>query len=111
MYWISRRVQDRVVDPGVGGSEDVVAGPERIGEQEGELGLLEVDDVAEVVGDDVGERDRDEGVRERGGRARRALRSRSTICIPRIPAQKIPVTTARAISRKMVLVSRSAGDG
>ena len=65
-----------------------VAGrPERIGEQEAELGLLEVDDVAEVVGDEVGERDRDERVRERrgraGGRCARARRSASPGSRPR----------------------------
>ena len=42
----------------------VVAGPERVGEQVGELGLLLEDEEAEVVGDEVGEGDRDQRVGE-----------------------------------------------
>ena len=63
--------------PAGGGAEEVGgAGAERVGEQVGELGLLLEDEEAEVVGDEVGEGDRDQGVgeadaqlRERGGAA------------------------------------------
>ena len=65
----------------------VVAGPERVGEQVGELGLLLEDEEAEVVGDQVGEGDRDQAC----GRSRRAA-SRSegaprTVRIPRTPSR------------------------
>ena len=56
--------EDFVVDFPGGGAEEVGgAGPERVGEEEAELRLLLEDEEAEVVGDEIGERDRDQGVR------------------------------------------------
>ena len=53
------------VDAVFGGAEEVGGrGAEGVGEQVGELGLLLVDEEAEVVGDEVGEGDRDQGVGE-----------------------------------------------
>ena len=53
----------------------VCGGAERVGEQVGELGLLLEDEEAEVVGDQVGEGDRDQGVGEAG--AQRGQRGRA----------------------------------
>src|SRR6202000_1204691 len=60
------RGQGVEVDAVFGGAEEVGGrGPQGVGEEVGELGLLLVDEEAEVVGDQVGEGDRD----QRGGEA------------------------------------------
>ena len=61
------RAEDLEVDAPGGGAEEVGGrGAERVGEQVGELRLLLEDEEAEVVGDEVGEGDRDQRVGEAG---------------------------------------------
>ena len=69
--------EDLEIDPGGGSAEQIGRRcTERIGEQVGELRLLLVDEEAEVVGDEVGERDRDQGVSEAAAQLRGRRRSR-----------------------------------
>ena len=64
-YQIALALSTREVDAARGGAEEVGRRrPQRVGEQVGELGLLLEDEEAEVVGDQVGEGDRDQGVGE-----------------------------------------------
>ena len=65
----------------------VVAGPERVGEQVGELRLLLEDEEAEVVGDQVGEGDRDQRVGEAGPQLRQRGRAADASRIPRTPSR------------------------
>ena len=77
---------DAEVDAGGGAEEVGRRGAQRVGEQVGELGLLLEDEEAEVVGDEVGEGDRDQRV----GEPRRSVFSGGaprTVRIPRTPSR------------------------